>query len=140
MCFTRLLYHIVKFKKSTIIIKKTKFTVYIADTFFSQMLGLMHRKNLKKNEGMLFITTKESKYGIWMLNMKFSIDIIWLDANGRIVDIKENAEPSHFVFSSETFKPKFKAKYILEINSGASKSIGISIGSIINLQNKEHIN
>ena len=140
MCITRLLYRFVKFKKSTIIIKKTKFTIYIADMFFSQALGLMHRKNLKKNEGMLFITNKESKYGIWMLNMKFSIDIIWLDSNGRVVDIKEDAQPSHSVFSSETFKPQSKAKYVLEINAGTSKSIGISIGSIINLQNKELTN
>lgn len=112
-------------------IKKTKFTVYIADTFFSQMLGLMYREKLNQNEGMLFITNKASNYGIWMLNMKFSIDIIWLDSNGKVVDIKENAKPSHSIFSSEIFKPRLKAKYVLELNSGVSKSKGINIGSVI---------
>ena len=135
MCITYLFYRLSKFKEKTLFINKEILTVYIADSFLTQAVGLMYRKSLPKNKGMLFTTKHDSYYGIWMLNMLFKIDIIWIDSNNKVVDIKANAEPCGSVFHCKVFKPRKKAKYILEVNADYAKSKNIKIGTIIKIVN-----
>lgn len=97
------------------------------------MLGLMHRGSIPKNNGMLFFLNKDSRQGIWMLNMKFSIDILWLDKNGTVNDIKTNAERCTSIFNCETHYPSKESRYILELKAGVSKENGIKVGSRIYL-------
>ncbi|MEM0201038.1 MAG: DUF192 domain-containing protein [Candidatus Micrarchaeaceae archaeon] len=118
MCFTKLLYKITKFKTKKLKIGKKTLNVLLADSFSKQLLGLMYRKSLAKNEGMLFIFKKSSKYGIWMLNMKFNIDIIWLDNNLKIIDSLQNVKPCTSLLKCKTYYPKSPSKYVLEVNSG----------------------
>ncbi|MGC8479710.1 MAG: DUF192 domain-containing protein [Candidatus Micrarchaeia archaeon] len=131
MCFTKLLYKVIKFKKTTLKIGKKSLNVMVADSFFKQMLGLMHRSSLKENEGMLFIFNRETKMGIWMLNMKFNIDILWINSKKLIIDFKEDAKPCNSLFSCKTMYPKESSKYVLELNSGYIKKEGINIGDKI---------
>ena len=63
--------------------------------------------------------------GIWMKAMNFSIDIIWLNENFDIVDIKKNAKPSSF---PEVFRPKISARYVIEVGAGFSDIYNIEIG------------
>lgn len=80
-----------------------------------QEKGLSGRKNLKENEGMLFIFNKPGIYPFWMKDMNFPIDIIWLGEDLRAVSIKKNAKPESF---PEIFKPDKNSKYVLEVVSG----------------------
>jgi len=104
--------------------------VYMADSFVTKLFGLMYRDKLEKDMGMLFTLRDESKIGasIWMLNMRFGIDIIWLNAKKQVVDIKEDARPCKSFFNCRTYTPSAKAKYVLELNRGIVRQLGIRRG------------
>jgi uncharacterized membrane protein (UPF0127 family) len=96
----------------------------IADTPEAQAQGLSGRTSL--NGGMLFVFDRPDKYGIWMKDMNFPIDIIWLDENKKIVTIQENATPESY--PSKTFFPSSSSLYVLELNSGTVRDEAISAG------------
>jgi len=97
----------------------------IANTAESRTRGLSGRNGLLENEGTLFVFEKEGRYSFWMKDMKFPIDIIWIDKDGTIVYIKENAEPDSY---PETFIPDAPAQYVLEVNKNFISEYGISAG------------
>ena len=77
---------------------------------------------------MLFIFLIPDKYGFWMKDMKFSLDLIWMDKNLAIVDMTKNLSPETFpaVFSSSS-----PVKYVLEVNAGWSDRNKIKIGDTV---------
>ncbi len=133
MCFTYLLYRIISYPISLIRYKKHRFRTFIADSAGRQMLGLMHRPSMKAGEAMLFVFGREGRQGIWMLNMKFAIDILWLDPHGRIVDLVADAQPCGSVLGCRTYLPKSNAKYVLELKAGTAKKLGMREGDRIDL-------
>jgi len=108
-------------------IGQTDMGVDVADSFFKKAKGLMFRRSLGKNKGMLFIFNSEARWGIVMFGMRFPIDIIWVGKNMRVVDIVEGARPC--LLFCRTYRPKKKAKYVLEVNSGFVKRHRIKLGS-----------
>ena len=88
----------------------------VADTTTKRMEGLMFKKSLPENQGMIFIFGKEGHPGIWMINMSFPIDILWINKNLKIVHIVEDAQPCKI--NCVTHLPNEKALYVLEVNSG----------------------
>lgn len=117
-----------KYSVRTATIKGRRFRLYIADGFFKKMNGLMGWNELGSNEGMLFIFKENSRPGIWMLNMKFPIDIIWLDRSMRIVHIVENARPCRSIFDCPTYRPGRNSKYVVELRSGSVKALRLRRG------------
>lgn len=109
-------------------IANRKLTVDIADEPQEQMQGLSGKKNLKENEGMLFIFPAPTKPGFWMKEMKFSIDIIWINSKGSAVQINKNVSPATF---PKIFYPPSDIKYVLEISAGWSDKNKIKIGDAI---------
>ncbi len=116
---------------SKVIINEKSFNVEIADNPAERAQGLMFRKELKENSGMLFIFPSSEKYSFWMKNTFIPLDIIWIDENLEIVYIHENAQPCKDECNSIT--PDKEAKYILEINSGLSERYGIEIGNRVEI-------
>lgn len=98
----------------------------VADTTAKRIEGLMSKKILPDNEGMLFIFNEENYHGIWMMNTSFPIDIIWIDKDLKIVDIVEDAQPCKF--NCPIYRPDSKASYVLEVNSGFTKKNKLQIG------------
>jgi len=78
----------------------------------------MFRDSIKENTCMLFVFPDEARQGIWMHNMRFAIDVIWLDSKSRIVSIEKNLRPCKSVFSCKTYLPKSDTKYIIEMKAG----------------------
>ncbi len=103
-------------------------TIEIADTPDERAKGLSGRESLDKSTGLLFIHDKPGIYGIWMKDMKFPIDVIWLDGNYRVVDIASDVQSDSF---PEVFEPRAPALYILEVNAGFTEKNGIRIGGMI---------
>ena len=109
-----------------------KVNVEIADDNNERMNGLMFRKNLDKNSGMLFVFDDEKNQTFWMKNTLIPLDIIFIDSNLKIVDIKY-ADPCKkdpcAVYTSS--KP---AKYVLEVNLGfaADNKINVDDKLILN--------
>ena len=58
-------------------------------TYEEIIKGLSSKSSLKENEGMLFVLNSSSRRGFWMKDMKFAIDVIWLNENKEIIDIKK---------------------------------------------------
>lgn len=105
-----------------------KLSLQIADTSFERMRGLSNRSRLSLNEGMLFIFPRSDYHGIWMKDMRFPIDIIWLDRIMTIVDLKENITPDTF---PTVFYPQKVAKHVLEVNAGFAAKHALKIGDTL---------
>ncbi len=103
--------------------------VEIADSLLKQMKGLMCRQSLAEDRGMLFIFGSDSYHAIWMLNMNFPIDVIWIDSDRFIVDIARNIPPGIY----PVHKPKEKSRYVLEVNAGFADKQDIKIGDAVRL-------
>ena len=128
MVIAWMMYKMTSFKTRSLKYKGKEMTAYLADTPSRQLVGLMYRKKLEKNSGMLFIFRRDERWGIWMANMRFPIDILWLDKDGKIVAIKKNAQPSKSAFTSEVYKPARLSRYVLELNSGDSERYKMNVG------------
>jgi uncharacterized membrane protein (UPF0127 family) len=98
--------------------------------------GLSKQDSLPLNQGMLFVFDSSGLYPFWMKDMKFSIDIIWIDEEKRIVSIAHNAVPEPGVDDEDLilYRPSAEAKYVLEINAGLSRVNGLEQGDIVNFE------
>lgn len=101
--------------------------------------GLSRQREIKENEGLLFIFNESDEHGIWMRDMYFPIDIIWLDTDLAVVDIKENAAPESYrsLRDAEVFSPRTPARYVLEVYSGFVDAHNIAIGDTFSLVTEE---
>ena len=92
--------------------------------------GLMFRDSLAQGRGMLFVHTSESNFNAWTYQVKFPIDIIWLDRNHHIVEIVANAPacPSASARECPYYGGHQKAQYALEVNAGVVGKNGLKVG------------
>lgn len=103
-----------------------RFEVRIADNDRDRKKGLSGTNDLPKNEALVFIFDHDGRHGIWMKDMNYAIDIVWLDSERRVVHIKTNALPESY--PNESFYPKSDARYVVEFRSGIVEDKGIRIG------------
>ena len=81
--------------------------------------GLSGRTSLEPNTGMLFVFPETQYPSIWMKDMNFAIDIIFIDADGKVVAIFENASPeSYREVPPRIFKTLEASRYVLEVPAG----------------------
>lgn len=115
-------------------INNTKINLILAKSDKEKIKGLSGRKNLAQDTGMLFIFDKKDIYPFWMKDMNFALDIIYID-DQTVIDVIENAPPSKKDSPNLTiYKPASLANYVLEINSGVAKKLGIKKGTKITLK------
>jgi uncharacterized membrane protein (UPF0127 family) len=104
------------------------FLTQVAKTQDTREKGLSGTSSLRAEEGMLFIYDSDDKWPIWMKDMNYPIDIIWLDKDKKVVYIVKNAPPESYPY--DTFTPKQDARYVLEVVAGTVGGKSISIGSV----------
>lgn len=111
-------------------IKTLDIQAQLSNTPADRKKGLSKYESFPLNRGMIFVFEEKGPYAIWMKDMKFAIDIIWIDENKKIVDIVTNAPPEPGKKDEEltVYKPRGEAKYILEINAGLVDLHEIQIG------------
>lgn len=102
--------------------------VTIADTTDEHRRGFSGMSAPAPNEGMLFVFDRDDTYGIWMKDMLFPIDIMWISADQQIVDLRENVAPETY---PEVFAPRTPARYVLEVPAGFIESYNIAIGDAV---------
>lgn len=103
-----------------------KIRVEIADTPESRQKGLMYRKSLPEDQGMLFIFEKEQKMSFWMKNTKIPLSIAYISKSGVIREIHD-LEP----LSQKTVQSSHSVLYALEVNQGYFDKKGIGEGDQI---------
>ena len=104
--------------------------VTVAQTPEERQKGLGDREGLAPDEGMLFIFPTDGKYGFWMKDMLFSIDIVWLSADGRIVYVAPHISPETY---PRGFVPTSPARYVLELPAGYMALYGVAVGDMVEL-------
>lgn len=109
-------------------INDTLIGVELAKTPKEQTRGLSGKAILPENQGMLFLYDKPGLYSFWMKDMRFPIDIIWIDEGYKVIDITKNIPPESF---PNNFRPSSPAQYALEVNAGFADRNNISIGDLV---------
>lgn len=111
----------------TITLPQGKVRAEVVSTQASREQGLSYRFWMSEKSGMLFVFETSGKYGFWMKDMHFPIDILWLSETGLVVHIVEDAKPEDY--PDITYINQVDAKYVLELTSGAVSKYGIKLGS-----------
>jgi len=104
------------------------FSLEVADTNAARAQGLSERDSLANNAGMLFVFDSLGDWRMHMIQMRFAIDIAWLDENKTIVHIKHNATPAEY---PEVYKSDVPAKYVIEVPTGTFSSLDVQEGDSI---------
>ncbi|WP_207462434.1 DUF192 domain-containing protein [Azospirillum sp. SYSU D00513] len=101
-----------------------RFNVELAESSAQQAQGLMFRESMAEDAGMLFVYNREQTAAFWMKNTLISLDMIFIEADGRILNIHAKAVPH----STDTIRSAGPVKGILEINGGMAARLGIRPG------------
>jgi uncharacterized membrane protein (UPF0127 family) len=100
----------------------------VASTDTQRQRGLSGTKSLAENNSMLFIFDHPSKWGVWMKDMHYSLDIIWMDGNKKIVHIERDVSPSTY---PRSFVPDKDALYVLELPAGYASRHSVYTGQTV---------
>jgi uncharacterized membrane protein (UPF0127 family) len=104
--------------------------VEIARTDLQRAKGLMDRRELADDAGMLFLFDETSDHSFWMKNTLIPLDMIFIDEEGRIVGVVERAEPRTLTQRS-VGKP---SRYVLEVNGGWTRARGVRAGDRVRFE------
>ena len=127
-----------RYLHARVIVNGFELTADLAITDDQKTKGLAIKDNLKENESMLFVSQEPSRQSFWMKDMKFPIDIIWLDSNGKVVHIEHNLQPcvsilntGSSILNCPTYTPDKDSLYVLETIAGFSQKHDVKIGTNI---------
>ena len=113
----------------TVTIGSARIDAEVVDTPSSRQQGLSGRESLPAGRGMLFIFDEPGSWGIWMKDMRFSIDILWAREDGTISTIARNVSPDTY---PTVFSPKTPdALYVLELPAGAAANIAEGLKLVV---------
>jgi uncharacterized protein len=101
-----------------------KFSIELAVTDAQREHGLMYRKTMPPDAGMLFDFGVARPVSMWMENTILPLDMLFIQGDGTISHIRENAVP----FSRDIIDSHGPVKFVLELNAGRAKALGIKIG------------
>ena len=105
--------------------------VEVADTAELRTCGLMHRRSLPEEQGMLFVFEQDGMAGFWMRNTLIPLSIAYIAADGRIVDILEMQRlPDPSSSPAVSYTPRAPYRYAIEANSGWYARHGIAVGDV----------
>lgn len=116
-------------RKDTLVVRIAGASVktVIADTDAERARGLMFKEDIGPSAGMLFIFEEEAPHAFWMKNMRFPLDLVWLDRQKRVVDIRTDCPPCTDT-ACESVVPGHPALYVLEVKAGFVARNRIAIG------------
>lgn len=103
----------------------------IADTDAERAKGLSGTPYIPIGIAKVFIFDTEEKWSFWMKDMNYAIDIFWLDVNGHVVHVVENASPD--TYPATSFAPQVPARYVIETKAGFAKENNIGVGAVANI-------
>lgn len=102
------------------------FKTRVAKTFEEREKGLSNTTALGEDQALLFVYDTDAQWAIWMKDMNYPIDIVWLNKDKKVVYIVKNAPPESY--PDEKFTPKEDARYVIELMAGTTDKKAINIG------------
>ena len=103
------------------------FQVEVAATEKERQIGLMFRRRMAANAGMLFDYIRPQRVAMWMKNTYIPLDMLFIAANGRVVNIAKRTVPH----SLRPIASKGRVRAVLEVNSGTIDRLGIAPGALV---------
>ena len=119
------------YNQTTIVVNGQKLIADLAITHEQQKLGLSVKNSLADDKAMLFVFDKEGRHAFWMKDMKFPIDMIWIDSNQTITHIEHSVPPCEPNMDCHVYLPRVSSLYVLETVSGYSVTHGLHVGTKI---------
>jgi uncharacterized membrane protein (UPF0127 family) len=110
--------------------KELSVAVEVADTPAKRELGLQFRRQLDEDRGMIFLFPAERELSFWMKNTPISLDIIFINADRKIVGIAPRTVP----FSTDGLSVHAPSQFVLEVNGGYSQRNGVSVGDSVRFE------
>lgn len=107
--------------------------LYIADTKQKRSNGLMYISKLFENEGMIFLFEETKVHPFWMKNTLIPLDIIWINQDNVIVDIKREVQPCLNSQVCPYQYPSEESNYVIELVANKAESLDLNIGDTIEL-------
>jgi uncharacterized membrane protein (UPF0127 family) len=110
--------------------------VEVAVTPEDRVRGLSGRDSLAEDAGMLFDLVDPRRPGFWMKDMRFPLDMVWIDERKNVVGVSANVEPQPGVPDSELrrYSPPTPVRYVLELNAGAAERLGLGAGDAVQFE------
>jgi uncharacterized membrane protein (UPF0127 family) len=99
------------------------FTLEVAKTIPSRETGLMRRDSMPVDRGMIFVFARAEPLGFYMRNTRIPLDIVYVDADGKVISIKQ-MKP----YDESTTPSDGPAKWAIELNEGVAAQAGIKVG------------
>ena len=102
----------------------------------SRRKGLGGRLGMDENYAMLFVFDDSDRHQMWMKDMNFSVDIIWINERKRVVYVRHNVKLDTEPY--EKYGPTVPARYVLEVKAGVAKRAGVTVGSPVKFDLEEN--
>jgi uncharacterized membrane protein (UPF0127 family) len=118
-------------KDGIVTINGHRINVEIAYDDKAKTKGLSGRPCIGSNWGMLFDFSQDGQYAIWMKDMKFPIDVIWISSEHNVSAVEVNFTPSSYPEKRANQQP---ARYVLELKANQSKEFDINLGTLVHFQ------
>ena len=93
--------------------------------------GLSGRPFLNPGKGMFFVFGSLAKQAMWMIDMRFPLDIVWLDEQLTVVHISYNCSPCPNASQCPTYSSVYRVKYAIEMTAGEAARHSFSVGKQI---------
>lgn len=120
-------------KSPTIQIKGQTYTIEIAEDDASRAHGLMERESMPADHGMLFVFQDDAPRAFWMKNCKFPQDMLFFDAERRLISVQRNVPPC-VSDPCPAYSSGAPARYVLELNAGQADQIGAHPGDELTIR------
>ncbi|MBM3481390.1 MAG: DUF192 domain-containing protein [Alphaproteobacteria bacterium] len=121
----------VDFPRSSLVIESSgrthRFTVEVADNDQRRALGLMHRDSMPADHGMVFDFKLDQPVAMWMRNTRIPLDMLFIDRDGRVVNIHARAVP----FDETSIHSDGPVRGVLELNGGTASRLGLKAGDTV---------
>lgn len=127
------------YRQVNITVNDVKLVADIAENSTQRSKGLSVKDTLNENEGMLFVFSAEREHSFWMKNMKFPIDIIWLDDDQEVVHVEHSLEPCIPDSFCPTYKPDRNSLYVLETVAGFTQKYNVTDNTYVDFQLVEQL-
>lgn len=113
-------------------LKGQQFRVEVADSLEEQTRGLMFRRDLPRDQGMLFVYAQAQPQAFWMRNCEIALDILYFDGEGRFINGHYGAPPCRTA-QCPTYESKRPARWVLELASGVGRALDLKEGDRLEL-------
>ena len=110
-----------------------RYSVEVADNDAAREHGLMDRTEMAADHGMLFVFQDDAPRAFWMKNTKIPLDMLFFDADRRLVSVQHNVPPCT-ADPCPAYSSGGPARYVLELNGGETQKIGVTAGDEMTIQ------